>query len=391
MNRTILAAIILAGAAMQVGAATIPEVLASIERNNPELKSTAAANAAEVAELRGENTLPPTSIEYSPFFKEGISGVASSELVVSQEFDFPTLYATRSRQASMQGTALDKALLARRTEILSEARTALLDLILLDKEREILSARRTDTSALLEARQRSLELGKSTILEVNRIRLELQDLNRELLQNEAQRAGIADRLQALNANLPLDLDGIDYDIPADRLPVPLNAETLLLHDPSLAAAEAGAEAARHAVSVAKSGWLPSLTLGYRRNTEEKESANGFIVGAALPLFTNSAKKKAADARMNAAAMEVEATRAEQAAIYEALLKKLRLEGAVLATYDLSLMDETLSLYRKSLDAGLITITDYYTETTALYDRLLTRVRLESSIQQTYSLLTAPLL
>ena len=35
------------------------------------------------------------SVEYSPFFAKGIDGMASSELVVTQGFDFPTLHAAR--------------------------------------------------------------------------------------------------------------------------------------------------------------------------------------------------------------------------------------------------------------------------------------------------------
>lgn len=64
------------------------------------------------------------------------------------------------------------------------------------------------------------------------------------------------------------------------------------------------------------------------------------------------------------------------------MRQLQLQWATLATYDLSLMRETLSLYRRSLDAGQITLTAYYAETSALYDRLAERARLEDALRQT---------
>ena len=195
---------------------------------------------------------------------------------------------------------------------------------------------------------------------------------------------IADALAGLNGNLPIDLTGIDYDIPTDELPELSDIAVLMEKDATIAAADAETEAARHGTSLAKSGWLPSLTLGYRRNTEGKEAANGFIIGAALPIFSNSGKVKAAKARLNAAQMQAATTRAEAETRLRSDMQQMAFDKAALATYDLTLMEETLRLYRKSLDAGQITLTDYYTETSGLYDRILTSVRLENNLQQSYA-------
>ena len=363
---------------------SISDVLQQIAANNPTLKSLVSANAAEISDMRADNTLPATSIEYSPFFRSGESGVASSELVVSQEFDFPTLYAARSRQAAMQENLLDKNATLQQLQLLSEARASLLDLILLEKEREILGRRLDDTATLLASYERSLQLGSATLLEVNKVKLECQDLQRDILQNDAARMKIADALAGLNGNLPIDLTGIDYDIPTDELPELSDIAVLMEKDATIAAADAETEAARHGTSLAKSGWLPSLTLGYRRNTEGKEAANGFIIGAALPIFSNSGKVKAAKARLNAAQMQAATTRAEAETRLRSDMQQMAFDKAALATYDLTLMEETLRLYRKSPDAGQITLTDYYTETSGLYDRILTSVRLENNLQQSYA-------
>ena len=220
MKINIAFTIILAAAATSAGGATISEVLARIETNNPELKAASAANAAAEAEMRADNTLPPTSVEYSPFFRSGVSGVASSELIVSQEFDFPTLYASRSRQAALERRAADGTIASRRQELLLQARTAMLDLIRLRREEGILSSRLTDTESLLSLYEKSLELGQATQLDVNKTRLETQSISREILQNAAEQASLEQTLVALNGNRPLELSDLSYDSETSQLSIP---------------------------------------------------------------------------------------------------------------------------------------------------------------------------
>lgn len=91
--------------------------------------------------LKAENSLDYPSIEYSPFFRRGASGVASSEMVVSQEFDFPTLYAARGKSGKLQRNVLDKGLDSSRRDILLNAKLTCLELIYLDRQKEILAER----------------------------------------------------------------------------------------------------------------------------------------------------------------------------------------------------------------------------------------------------------
>ena len=68
-------------------------VLSQVESNNLSLKALKHDIEADVLDIRSENSLTGPSLEYSPFFNKGYSGVASSEMVISEEFDFPTKYA----------------------------------------------------------------------------------------------------------------------------------------------------------------------------------------------------------------------------------------------------------------------------------------------------------
>ena len=370
-------------------AVSISEVLHIIESNNLQLRAASADNAAAEAGMRAENTLPPLSVEFSPFFRPGVAGMASSELVVSQEFDFPTLYGSRNRQASLERNALDGATAVERRDLLLDAETQCITLVRLQREAELTANRHATSQTLLEAYEKSLALGRATVLDVNRIRLELQDLELQQLQCSADMAAAVGALRTLNGGAELDLSGLDYERDAMAVFNAEAAEGLLQSDASLSAARAEIEAARHNVSVAKSGWLPSLSLGYRRNSEGDEAANGFLVGAALPLVGNSSKTRAAKARLSASELQLEAARDDaESRLNNTLVEIGRMQATLRAT-DPTLIEETLTLYAKSLEAGQITITEYYQATTGLYDRLQTRITIEAALQQALATLLIP--
>ncbi|MDE6559562.1 MAG: TolC family protein, partial [Muribaculaceae bacterium] len=161
----------------------ISDVLDIISRNNPSLKVISAENEAEILALKASNIPGKTSVEYSPFFQSGYHGLASSELIVRQSIDFPTLYSTRNKMADAQRSVLEGKLNVEARQIRIEAIKACIDYIGLKKQNEILQRRIAITDTIADLYQRKFNRGSATLLETNRISLSLQDLKRELLQN----------------------------------------------------------------------------------------------------------------------------------------------------------------------------------------------------------------
>ena len=80
MKQTIIILLaLLAFPAAGVGAQGIGDVLRSIEQNNKELQALRKDNEAATAEIKSQNNLEDPSVEYSPFFRRGARGVASSD------------------------------------------------------------------------------------------------------------------------------------------------------------------------------------------------------------------------------------------------------------------------------------------------------------------------
>lgn len=378
--RTAIAAMLIAGYAVNAGAVEIKDVLKEINSNNLTLRAAAQNNSADNLELRSDNTLPATAIEYSPFFRSGVTGLASSELIVRQDFDFPTLYHSRSKVADTQQVALEKGLDAERAELLTQARIKCLELIYNRHTSEILSQRKAAGDSLLVLYEEKLRLRSATILELNKIKLEQSEIEREIAENDMAATLLIQELTALNGGKALDLAGLEYDVESRSVILPESIDGLMAVNPGIGAAEAGVKSAEAEVSLGKQSWVPTLSVGYRRNTEGTEASNGFLVGAEFPLFSIGKKGKAASARLAAARLTLESTLMDEKTRLDSELESLHTLQKSIATYDTPLINETLSLYKESLQAGGLSLSDYYTETSFLYDRLQTRARLENEFQ-----------
>ena len=378
--RVAIAAMLIAGYAANAGAVEIKDVLEEINSNNLTLRAAAQNNSADNLELRSDNTLPATAIEYSPFFRSGVTGLASSELIVRQDFDFPTLYHSRSKAADTQQVALEKGLDAERAELLTQARIKCLELIYNRHTSEILSQRKAAGDSLLALYEEKLRLRSATILELNKIKLEQSEIEREIAENDMAATLLIQELTALNGGKALDLAGLEYDVESRSVILPESIDGLMAVNPGIGAAEAGVKSAEAEVSLGKQSWVPTLSVGYRRNTEGTEASNGFLVGAEFPLFSIGKKSKAASARLAAARLTLESTLMDEKTRLDSELERLHTLQKSIATYDTPLINETLNLYKESLQAGGLSLSDYYTETSFLYDRLQTRARLENEFQ-----------
>lgn len=381
MKRLLIAAVSIL-TFLQAEAQDISTVLGEIEKNNVELQALRADNKASGLSLDSENTLEAPSVEYSPFFRKGAGGVASSELVVSQEFDFPTMYSARKKANKMQKEVMESEYGVRRRDLLLAAKEKCLDLIFLNKARDILQKRKGDSDALLSLYDKKMSNGDATALEINKIKMERIGLETELLQNEGMRRAIEEELTALNGNKPMSAASIsEYPAMVAVTDAESLKASLMRKDPGVISAIAAVNASREEMNVARQGWIPKLSVGYRRNTEGDEASNGFLVGASFPIFSNGKKVKSAAARRAAAELYREdAYIKAESELNSALLELDNMKKSI-AVFDVALMEKSLELLKKSVDAGNLSLIDYYTETDKIYTQLSDYLQMENQYQK----------
>lgn len=360
---------------------SIEEVLQSVAMNNPELKSLIQNTEAAQLQLKTDNMPEDPTVEYSSFYSRNTTGQSGSELVVSQGFDFPTLYATRSRQNKLSSASLESGLDVERRRILLEAKTVCMDIIMYRQLGELLDMQSGIAEEMLELFQKRYETGDATALELNKIKMELMNVATEVADNRAALSAADNTLRAMNGDVELVFDADFYPLAEDVADPQAAMEEYISGNAAIISAETAAQAAQKQVSLDRQGWIPKIEIGYRRNTAIREAEHGFLVGGSIPLFSNSRKVRMAKAQSVSAHNRLAMAKARAQAEASSFIADIRETKAALDAYDEPLMRETLSLLKEAVEGGQISVIDYFVEASNIYTNLSNCITLQNRYQK----------
>ena len=369
MKRYLIATIVAFSTYSIALADNIGDVLKQVASNNLTLQALVHDNQADVLDIKASNSIGGPSVEYSPFFTKGYSGVAESELVVSQEIDFPTKYAARNKQAKMQNIVGEQLLIKQRRDILLQAQLLCIDLIRLNQTLSMLHERLANSETLLQMYQKRMDAGDANALELNKVKLDCMEVRTLVNEAQGERTSLLQQLRLLNGGKPIDV--IDTVLP--EYPQITNFESYralaLASDADVAVAQTALRAADMNLKLQKNEWLPNISFGYRRNTEQGEGINGFLVGVSFPLYSNSNNVKAARQRRESAELQVMQAQNEAEASMRTNYEQLQGLQQVIYHSDVKLLQESLTLFAKALQHGEITALVYYVEINSIYEKL----------------------
>lgn len=383
MKRFILT-IALVSSAMAAGAQTsIEEVLRSVEANNKELQANRQMVTAQKLEAKLDNNLPDPSVSYTHQYgnKEGMG--IQGELVASQSFDFPTVYVQKNKLSKAKGEGFDRQSAEIRQQILLQAKEVCLDLVLLNQQKNLLDIRRQNAEQLSALYETRLQNGDANVLEVNKINLELLNAKNEARMNEAARIAKLHELAMLNGGIEINFTDTAY-LPVET---PLSFVDLkqeaISADRQLLSLQSEKAAALRQLSVSKSLNLPGFELGYRLNTATGgERFNGFLVGISIPLFSNRNHVKQAKAQSLYTDLQLEST----TTTIESDLLRLYNQSVALKTsideYSEVLKSQNnLVLLNKAIQAGQISMIEYFVDVTTLYQSMQNHMQLQNEYQK----------
>ena len=369
MKRYLIATIVAFSTYSIAFADTVGDVLKQVASNNLTLQALVHDNQADVLDIKASNSIGGPSVEYSPFFTKGYSGVAESELVVSQEIDFPTKYAARNKQAKMQNIVGEQLLIKQRRDILLQAQLLCIDLIRLNQTLSMLHERLANSETLLQMYQKRMDAGDANALELNKVKLDCMEVRTLVNEAQGERTSLLQQLRQLNGGKPIDV--IDTVLP--EYPQITNFESYralaLASDADVAVAQTALRSADMNLKLQKNEWLPNISFGYRRNTEQGEGINGFLVGVSFPLYSNSNNVKAARQRRESAELQVMQAQNEAEASMRTNYEQLQGLQQVIDHSDVKLLQESLTLFAKALQHGEITALVYYVEINSIYEKL----------------------
>lgn len=383
MKKTfILTAILLVSGATLNAQTQIDEILQSIEANNKELQANSQLIASQKLETKTGNNLSDPRVSYSHLWGSKDKNETIGELVVSQQFDFPTLYASRGKLNRLKAGALDSQAGIIRQTILLRAKELCLDIIMLRQQKQLLDERFRNAEELSKMYAKRLQTGDANVMETNKINLELLNVKTEASMNETALRNKLQELSALNGNQPLNFEDAQYPIVAFPTDYQQLKSDVLMADRTLAALTNESAAAHKQVSVNKSQWLPKLELGYRRNTESGTPFNGVVVGFSVPLFENRNKVKIAKSQ----AMSIDFQKENTAFLVESELAQSYREAESLhqsmEEYQKTFKaQQNLKLLKEALNGGQINMIEYFMEVSVVYQSRQNYLTLENQYQK----------
>ena len=273
----------------------IGELLNEIEQNNTELKGYQSFIESRQLENKSTNNLPdPQLLGYYLPFGDNATG-DYTEYQISQSFEFPAVYGSRSKWNDLKSMQLQTSYAKKRQEILLEAKTVLIELAFLQKQKAIENERRTQGKQIFDQVQELYDKEQVGILDLNKAKIAWIQEQFVVEQIESEIQILLTKLKTLNGGNAIDGFTSGIDLPIEVAAVETLWQEKLAIDPSLQDLKAAETASLQKVKLEKNKVLPNMALGYNYQGVSGSNFSGFYGGLSIPLWSSKNKVKAAEA------------------------------------------------------------------------------------------------
>lgn len=366
----------------------IENVLAEISKNNKTIRATAQFYEAQNLQYKTGNKPNNPMVEYDFLKGTPVGAGNQNDLTVTQQFDFPTAYIKKSQLAKTQTTQSEFEIKAKRQNILLEAKQHCIALVYHNKLQGQLIKQRQNTEKLFIDFQTKLDKGEGNILDVNKTKLQLIQIKKQLQQNISDIAQLNTKLSSLNGGNAITFTDTTYQttqaIPSFEQ---LEAEYESA-DPLKKILEQEKLITQKELELSKSMWLPKMELGYHYQGILGQTYNGIHSGISLPLWENKNTVKLQKSKLLFAELNIQDHRTEHYHEIKYLYEKYTNLKITLQEYQTIFASlNNIALLNKALDLGEITNIQYLMEinyyTEALNNFLQTEKEYHETIADLY--------
>ncbi len=327
-----------------------------IKSNNPALKALSLELEAKKQSNKIGNTPSDPELSAAPVFN------GDTEVVASVGFAFPTLYHQTKRLAKFSSQKNEIEYYIALFNELRNIDNAYITAIYMNKKNEIADKILDKSEKATKYIEESFKKGNSNIIEYNTAKAKNLTTNANYSTIKAELKQSNNNLVALNGGNNIEIKTTEYplynlgDIESYVSRAKANSYDLKLsRQDSLIAMQN--------IRVNKHSWTPNMTIGYKGIiTSSNDLMNGMVAGISLPLWQNLHKVRAAKLSYAAA---IEQNRVQQLKItaeLQTLKDRFVISNEVVNEF--AKCTETFSnidLLDKALEAGQISIVDYYSE------------------------------
>ncbi len=352
------------------GQTTIDSVLVNIAKNN----KTIVANTKywEAKKLEYQTGLTPYNpkVDYDYLIGTPSNAGNQTDFAITQSFDFPTVYARKKQLSNEQIKQAEFQLNANRQEVLLEAKIICIELIYRNKFNSELTTRKQNTVKWLTAFQKSLEKGQGNIMDVNKAKLQLIEINASFQENLSISNQLNQKLTELNGGVPIQFSDTAYSSFEFISDFETLEQEIEANDPVRKYLEQEKVIGQNEVSLSKSLTLPKIETGYHYQSILGQRFNGVHFGLTIPLWENKniVKTQQAELILNEANLQDHINEH----YYDIKQKYERMTNLKITLDEYQTLFSSLNnveLLDKSLSLGQISTIEYFMEMTYYYEAL----------------------
>jgi outer membrane protein, heavy metal efflux system len=355
----------------------ISYVLQEIQKNNTGLKALRQQLSADSLSFR--TGIFPDNPDFEFAYSFGRPEDLGNKINISfvQHFDFPTAYAHRNRIAESSIEQLSQIYEKLVRELLLEARLISLNIIYLNALAVEYEKRLGHARQMVDAYNRMFEAGQSGIIELNRVKLNFLNIQKESEQIFIDRQALLQQLQALNGGIEIELNDTSFDVVVIPSDFDQWYENTARRIPYLRWLKMEADISRKQEKLQAALNLPGFSAGYVSEEFSFESFRGFVVGISIPLWENKNRLKHIKSKTHA----VENLISDQEVQFYNHLKQyhsstISIQATLNEYKPLVQSVDSSDLLRKSWEEGELSLTGYLLELSYFYESVENILKLE---------------
>ncbi|RZK97208.1 MAG: transporter, partial [Pedobacter sp.] len=212
MKQLIVSAIICIYITQGSAQSDVDRVLKEVEANNKSIQSNRMYWEARRAEFKTGLTPYDPQVEYDYLFGSPVGAGNQKDFSVTQRLDFPTTYKRKRELSNTQIAQTELQQSVHRQEVLLQAKLITIQIIYLNKKGAELNRRLANTQHLVQDYQKKLDKGDVIILDVNKAKLQLLNINNEVVLNNNEIQVATTRLTELNGGQLIRVTDTTYPV-----------------------------------------------------------------------------------------------------------------------------------------------------------------------------------
>ncbi len=349
--------------------ASLDSLLLSVENGNSTLIAAQDKLESQKLQARRGITPPNPEMEFGYMWGNSVEIGDRTDFAVTQSFDFPTAYTTRSKLSKINLQQAELEFKVTHQEVMLLAHQVWVEKLYMNNLESLLSERLSYAIKVFEGFERRLETGEANQLQVNQARMKVMALENEfnLLQREFSK----------NSAEILSLTGGQSVFIADRMfPVSFS----IMFDSLLSAYSKGylnqiyetqVEKKSKEVDVIFNQKLPKLKAGYYSEHILDVKLRGVKAGISIPLWGNARAVNTAKAELVYAASDADRFwQLKQNELLQKYEQWVYLKERVTEMEELLEVSNNEILLRQAMEAGEVSLTQYFYESDFYFQNII---------------------